>query len=52
MLPVVSQHFKLFRKPDCDEEHKLEMSADTKRPGAALAKDLPINSDQEVVGQK
>ena len=54
MPPVVSRHFKLmlFRKPDCDEEHTLEMSPNTNWTGVALAKDLPINSDQEVVGQK
>ena len=48
MPPFVSPHFK---KPDRDEEHTLEMSQNT-WSGVALAKDLPINSDQEVVRQK
>ena len=42
----------LFRKPDCDEEHTLEMSPNTKQSSFALAKDLPINSDQKVEHQK
>ena len=33
----------LFRKPDSDEEHTLEMSPYTKQLSFALAKDLPIN---------